>query len=505
MDNMEKDVKKLNILLLTNRDSDNIGDQVIEANDIALLHAVMKNLQIPKHMYRINSRTAAIVTKKYMATRNAKYLETAEKEISEADLVLFGGAPVFNYAYQNFYERTAITLELAQKYNKPVIFSAVGVESYDEESEKCQRLKAALNLDCVKQITTRDGFENLQNYKENENLSIGLVSDPAVFSGDVFRSLINKDKAKAEKKKIGIFVLRSNGFSDNQVDFSREDACELWVNLINELESRGYDCELLTSGHFGDEAFLDYLIRQYDLPQGKYVFNMNQPESLIKKMSEYDGIVSCRLHPSIISFAMNIPAVSLVWNVKVTGFYKGIGYPQRAIMREDFRADAIADRLEQAMAEGIQKDKEYLVSVYKALFTGIHDVFCPEDQDMKAYSYDELVEVIQPYKGTSQAEAQRKLTRKFRRVYDLCNRRLDQNTELRKKAAELEEETRQLKREVHQLKKEVHQLKEKARSCESCERKEPVREKKFSAKKVVRRCLNSLRAVKSNSDNSKGK
>ena len=495
MDTLENNVKKYNILLLTNRDSDNIGDQVIEASDIALIHAVMKNLQIPKGMYRINSRTASIVTNKYMATRDPKYLETAEKEISETDLVLFGGAPVFNYAYQNFYERTAITLELAQKYNKPVIFSAVGVEAYDEDSEKCQRLKAALNFDCVKQITTRDGLENLQNYKENEHLSIGLVSDPAVFSADVFRSCMSKETAEDEKKKIGIFVLRSNGFTDNKVDFTREEACELWVNLIKELEGRGYDCELLTSGHFGDEAFLDYLIRQYDLPQGKYVFNMNQPESLIKKMSQYDGIVSCRLHPSIISFSMNIPAVSLVWNVKVTGFYNGIGYPQRAIMREDFCADVIADRLEQAMAEGIQKDKDYLISVYQTLFTGIHDVFCPEDRDMKAYSYDELVEVLRSYKGTSQAEAERKLTRKFRRVYDLCNRRLDQNTELKKKVVELEEEIRQLKSE--------------ARSCDTCEWKESARERKFSAKKaakkVVRRCLNILRPAKSDSGNGEGK
>ena len=36
--------KKITILLLTNRDSDNVGDQVIEASDIGLLHALMKNL-----------------------------------------------------------------------------------------------------------------------------------------------------------------------------------------------------------------------------------------------------------------------------------------------------------------------------------------------------------------------------------------------------------------------------------------------------------------------------
>lgn len=464
MDTLTKDAKKIEILLLTNRDSDNIGDQVIEASDIALLHAVMSNLGMSKEQYVINSRAASIVSKKYMETKDPKYLKAAETAIAETDLVLFGGAPVFNYGYQNFYERTAVTLELAQKYNKPVIFSAVGVEAYHENNKKCQRLKATLNFDCVKQITTRDGLERLENYKENEQLTIGLVSDPAVFSADVFRPYMKKNTVvvtkkkfgfipvkverpakKPEKKKIGIFVLRSNGFTDNKVDFTREDASELWVDLIKELKARGYDYELVTSGHFGDEAFLDHLIRHYDVPQGKCIFNMNLPEDLMRKMSEYDGVISCRLHPSIISFSMNIPAVSLVWNTKVTGFYNGIGYPDRAITREDFRADAIADGLEQAMAEGIQKDKEYLISVYRTLFTGIRNVLCPEKQDLEAYSYEELIAAIPTYKGTSADERERKLTRKSRRVYDLCNRRLDQNTELKEKIQELKEEIDRLK------------------------------------------------------------
>lgn len=456
--------KKIKILLLTNRDSDNIGDQVIEASDIALLHAVMSNLEISKEDYEINSRAASIVSKKYMETKDPKYLKSAEEAITASDLVLFGGAPVFNYGYQNFYERTAVTLELAQKHNKPVIFSAVGVEAYHENNAKCQRLKETLNFDCVKQITTRDGLERLENYKENEKLTIGLVSDPAVFSAMVFQPYMRKDTVvvtkkkfgiipvkveqpvkKPAKKKIGIFVLRANGFTDNKVDFSREDAAQLWVDLIAELKARGYSCELVTSGHFGDEAFLDYLIRYYDVPQSMCVFNMNLPETLMEKMSEYDGVISCRLHPSIIAFSMNIPAVSMVWNTKVTGFYNGIGYPDRAIYREDFEASAIVDRLELAMAQGIEKDENYLISVYQALFNGIRDVLFPEKSEVEAYSYEALIRAIPVYTGTSKDEQGRKLSRKFRRVYDLCNKRLDQNTQLKEEILELKEEIRTLK------------------------------------------------------------
>lgn len=110
------------ILLLTNRDSDNIGDQVIENSDIGLLHALMRNLGFSKSEYQISSRSASIITKKYMKTRDPLLLQNAKDAISQADLIVFGGAPVFNYLYQTFYERTALTLEIAQQFNKPIIF-----------------------------------------------------------------------------------------------------------------------------------------------------------------------------------------------------------------------------------------------------------------------------------------------------------------------------------------------------------------------------------------------
>lgn len=456
MENNQAVTKKFTILLLTNRDSDNVGDQVIEASDIALLHSVMQNLNIQKENYRISSRSASIVTKKYMETKDPELLEGAENAIEQADLILFGGAPVFNYGYQKFYERTAVTLELAQKYNKPVIFSAVGVEAYHEKNKKCQRLKETLNYGCVKQITTRDGLDKLEKYKENENITIGLVSDPAVFSANVFdryihgRVLIKKrfkifrvkvtePPKKPGVKKIGIFVLRANGFKDNHVDFTKEQAAELWVDVIRLLTERGYDYELLTSGHFGDEAFLDYMIRNYKIPVSKCVFNINVPETLFRQMAKYDGVISCRLHPSIISFSMNIPAVSLIWNTKVTGFYKGIGYPQRAIERSQFDAECIVNALEQAMTEGIVKDEEYLMSVYNSLFYGIRNILCPEKSEVQPYSYEQLIAAIPPYQGTSEKEKQEKLQRKFRRTYELCNKRLEENQRLKEQIVELKE------------------------------------------------------------------
>lgn len=430
---------KLQILLLTNRDSDNIGDQVIEASDIGLISAVMKNLKITN--YKIESRAAAIVTQKYLSTKNEELLKTPRQVIKNSDIVVFGGAPMFNFLYQNFYERTAVTLEIAKEFEKPVIFSAIGVEGYSDTNKKCQRLKETLHNGCVKQITTRDDFEALSKYADKGDIIIDKVSDPAVFSADVFKNY-RKDKSE-KKKKIGVFILRSNGFKDNKFDFSREDAAQMWKELAAELKARGYDYEFLTSGHFGDEAFLENLINNYNIDAGKCVFNMNTPEQLLEKITSYDAVVSCRLHPSIISFSADVPSIGLVWNYKVKTFYESIGYADRVLEVENITAKNIADKLELAMEQGVQKDKEYLITVYQTLFSAIKGIFAP-DSPIEAYTYDELVENMPPFMGTSKKEKNEKLKRKFRRTY--------------KKYNELFEKNLDCKEQIEQLKKQLEEL-----------------------------------------------
>ena len=409
-----------NILLLTNRDSDNTGDQVIELCDIALIHAVMKNLGIAKKDYKITSRAAGFITQQYLSTRNPELLKGPEEQIKKSDIVIFGGAPLFNYKYQNFYERTAITVDFAQKYQKPVIFSAIGIEHYDEKNAKCQRLKKSLNQDCVRQITTRDGMDLLEKFRENPDIKIGKVSDPALYASKVFENF-KTEKNGNKKKKIGLFILRATGFTNNNVKFSQEQAANLWVDLVHDLKEKGYDYELITNGHFGDEAFMDHLVRKYGIDEKKCVFNVNDPETLIGHLTSYDGVVTCRLHPSIISFSFKIPSVGLVWNPKVKGFYESVGYEDRMIYTEGISAKLVLEKLEQAMEEGVAHDKEYLISVYQTLFDAMKGILKPEGDQTESYTYEELLENLVPFEGTSEVEKQEKLKRKFRRIYKKYN------------------------------------------------------------------------------------
>lgn len=426
-------MRQLKILLLTNCDSDNLGDQVIKASDIGLLHVVMRNLGWDQNEHRVISKPAAIVSKKYIETKDVSLLTTVNKTIASCDMILFGGAPMFNYRYQIFYERTATILDLAEKYHKPVVFSAIGIESYDEQDERCQRLKSALHQRCVKQITTRDGLEELKQYSANQTIPLGKVADPAVFSSSVFRKWRTKKEAQEQhrtERKIGLFVLRGGGFKDNGYDLSREDAKKLWVSLVQELKERGLRYELLTSGHFGDEAFLDALIRDCNIPASHCVFNMNTPEQLIEKIASYDAILSTRLHPSIISYSLGVPALSLIWNNKVERFYENIGYPDRAIPVTQFNPGEVADRLQEIIQLGVKRDPEYMISVYESLFEGVRQCLsdltsqetCQQhDADALPYDYETVCRLCPDYPGTSDDMLNQKLVRKFRRTYSKYN------------------------------------------------------------------------------------
>lgn len=413
------------VLLLTNRDSDNIGDQIIEASVISLLKTVGSNLGIDPKSLTIRSRAASIISRKYMSTRDESLLEPARRAISRADVIVFGGAPLFNYRYQSFYLRTIRTLELAAEYDVPVLFSSIGVEPYSETNERSQQLKQALRLPVVRQLTTRDDLESAKKYVEGTQTPTALVSDPAVLADSVFGvdSRPVEDSQTDSGRCIGLVVTRAGIFKDNGIDFSEADQRRFWLDIISQLESRGDDYRIFTTGHFSDEMFLDSLVRYHGVPNKKAAVTLNAPEELISELQKCDGVIAYRLHASITSFALGIPSIGLTWNFKVPDFYRSMGYPERALEDSDWNAATVLHALDTAMGEGVSKDPDTLMSVYRTLFSGLKGIIAP-DSEADAYSLSELREKMPVYIGTSRKQYQEKTRRKLRRSYEYYQQRI---------------------------------------------------------------------------------
>ncbi|GAA1865768.1 polysaccharide pyruvyl transferase family protein [Brevibacterium marinum] len=413
------------ILLLTNRDSDNLGDQIIEASVISLLKAATDNLGLAADEVKIRSRAASLISRKYMSTRDESLLEPARRAISRADVIVFGGAPLFNYRYQSFYLRTIRTLELAAEYEVPVLFSSVGVEPYSSTDPKSQQLKQALELPVVRQITTRDDIESTRRYVEATDTPTALVADPAVFADSVF-DIEPKTRATSDASTgrcIGLAVTRAGIFKDNGIEFNEADQRKFWLDIIAELEARGDDYRIFTTGHFSDEMFLDSLVRYHGVSNKKAAVTLNAPEELISELNSCDGIIAYRLHASITSFALGVPSIGLSWNFKVPDFYRSVGYPQRALSAEEWESATVIAALDAAMEEGVSKDADTLMSVYRTLFEGLREILIRESE-ATAYTLERLRERLPRYTGTTRKQYQEKMRRKLRRSYEYYQQRI---------------------------------------------------------------------------------
>ncbi len=464
------------VLLLTNKDYDNVGDQMIEACDQSLIRAAFDNLGVPEEEAAIISHGVSLIPNEYVSGHDRSLLAKAREAVAQTDLILFGGAPVFNYRYESFYEKTATWLELAAEYHRPVIFSAIGIEHVDKENPKCQRIQKALREAKVVMVTTRDGYEQMNWYAEGLDIIRGRVADPAVFTREIFAPYLAK--ADPENRRIGIFILRANGFLDNGLDVSHEKAASLWQDLLEACEKRGYEPYLLTSGFAADEAFLDYMIRHYHVPKERCIFNINTPEDLVEKISGMKAVISCRLHPGILSYSLGVPAVGIQWNPKVAMFYDQIGHSNRSLPVEGITADMLLDRLEEAMGDVAVRDHEMAWETYRTLVEGIRCCLYSDRQET-VWGMEELLQRMRTYPGTPKAELNKKLEAKFRRAYVTYNnvfykaqknkKELEQTRERAEKshqhALSLKEKNAQQQKKINTLKKKNAELKEELKKC----------------------------------------
>src|SRR5699024_10283723 len=140
------------------------------------------------------------------------------------------------------------TRELAHECGVPVLFSSIGVEPYSETDDRSQKLKEALTLPVVRQITTRDDIESTRKYVEGTDTPTALVADPAVFADSVFgiESRPETAAAKPSSRCIGLVVTRVGCFKDNGIAFSEADQRNFWLDIISQLEARGDDYIIFT-------------------------------------------------------------------------------------------------------------------------------------------------------------------------------------------------------------------------------------------------------------------
>lgn len=316
---------------------------------------------------------AAFLIQKALSTRLRKQTQILKYNIQSgdrlpltaADAIVFAGGGLIKFRQEHFYEDVIRILEEANALQIPVFLNAVGVEGYDEEDERCQRLKVALQLPCVKGITCRDDIETLQkDYLPESTIPISSVPDVAVLSKAVYAGQLQK-KPKRQQPLIGLGITRERLFSDyGNEEINKDYLLQFWKEVTELLEEKGYAWRVFTNGLDRDEVFatkvLDFI------GHGERIPAPAEPWQLVQNIQQFDGIIAGRMHTHILAFALGVPGVGFVWNDKVRFWSNRIGTPERFVEPEDLQAETVVSRLEAALADGVtplpEEKKNSLVS-----------------------------------------------------------------------------------------------------------------------------------------------
>ncbi len=357
-------LKKLNILMveIVNK---NLGDEVI-ADTASFLFSK----SVPKRFGKYNLFRYNIFSEDYDAVANS-------------DMIIFAGGGVIKFKSEKYYYYVSKILETAQNHSIPVYINGIGVEDYDENDERCQGLKRALNYSCVKMISVRDDLKTLKNkyIKSDSAVKICSIIDPAVFSNKVYN--VKKDR---KSNVIGLGIIRGNIFIEHGKDnITPEYQMHMWAEIINKITDLGYDWQIFTNGSDDDYQFAEELMSYMGMTKSEEHFAVKPicSKQLVDIIAGYKAVIAGRMHANIIAYSLGIPSLGLVWNNKMLYWGKKSHHKDRSITAEDMTADKIISILLTAIREGANPLKNRYYKKSKKLMSEFLKEYCPDHSKAK--------------------------------------------------------------------------------------------------------------------------
>lgn len=264
------------------------------------------------------------------------------------DVAIFCGGQILS---KHFIASIYALINKLELSNTPVYFYGVGIGDIHTEKQK-RLLKKILTSKIVKQITVRDGLEKLNAIYPD--IKITKCYDVALLSSKTYD--INRIENSCI---IGLGIMDVKG--------KEEEVLRFWEQLLFKLKNvENYTFELFTNGNIDDTRLANYIYEK-DLKNYSNFRLAKRPTStqeLVQTISKFNRIISFRLHSHIISRALSIPSIALIWDNKVEEFFDFIGVKGNCF---NFELDESIDEITHKI-DGIEfsfqnaKDLEYLQS-----------------------------------------------------------------------------------------------------------------------------------------------
>lgn len=256
---------------------------------------------------------------------------------------------MLKFKNQNFSYIFSIICCLATKFQKEVLLNAMSV-ARAENDVRFHQLVEAINMPCVKGISTRDGKTGISllydYYIIRKNIQIDDVGDPALWIPEIYH--IKRDY---NSLLIGINVIDPNIYSNyGYENFTRKQVEDLYVEIISKMIEKKYDWRLYCNGMAGDYAFGLKLLKNNNLPLNRMFPCPKCVNEYLQQIVKFKAIFGARLHADISALSLGIPFVGLQWDSKLKYFSETMGVSHFFLSVAELNANSVMDKLEEAIA-----------------------------------------------------------------------------------------------------------------------------------------------------------
>jgi polysaccharide pyruvyl transferase WcaK-like protein len=166
------------------------------------------------------------------------------------------------------------------------------------------------------------------------------VADPVLW----LKEMLSGTKS-VNSKLIGINLINPHNFRDYGGELSYEKVLNFYKNLITELQLKGQLFKLFSNGMSQDMQFGQRLVTDLNLPPATLLPAPTTSKELIDDILGFDIILAARMHAGIVSTALEVPTLGLIWSEKIDLFTKIVGIRDNYFSESELDPALIANRL----------------------------------------------------------------------------------------------------------------------------------------------------------------
>lgn len=372
---MIEKAKSKKILLIALESINNVGDEMLRATTEHILRSsIPNNIEVEaaqlkpafsyiKKNYKLSWLVSAVILKLMISLRlrhcfrikNLVYIIAYKKyfedRIKNADYIILP-VGMLKYSTQDFSYVFHLINKLATKYGKSVLMSAMSPQKADDKDWRYRQLVEAVNMPSVKMITTRDGQKGVDIIRKDyirRDITCDYVGDPALWIPDCYGVEQKKKREVMERPHVGINIIREGIFDDYNKSFSDERLFQLYVQLIELINAKGWRWSVYTNGMESDWKVLRKLQQHIGFSDGHVTQQYTSAKDYVTKISDFDAVFGARLHACITPVSLGIPVVGFIWDDKLKHFSETMGIGQFFFQPQEMTAEIILAKLEDAL------------------------------------------------------------------------------------------------------------------------------------------------------------